>query len=172
MDRAGLIALAVTSVIFSSCAQAQTYEGHFYGGAQYSYMTVDRGAVNNARLNGYTLRGGAVLHQLFSVEVRAGQALGDDSYRDIKVENDFYYGGYLLMTLPLEGPVTPYGIGGYGYVENDFNGNTQRDDGASYGFGFDYAADSHLGLNLEYLRLADNDYTQQELISLGVTYHF
>lgn len=113
-----------------------------------------------------------VLHELVSAEVHVGKAFDDDSYRGVEVENDFHYGVYARLTPPLAGPVRPYLIGGYSYVENDFNGETLRDDGASYGGGFDLGMEEHISMSLEYLRLVDNDYGTQELIGLGLNYRF
>ena len=62
--------------------------------------------------------------------------------------------------------------GGYSYVENDFNGETLRDDGASYGGGFDLGMEENISMSLEYLRLVDNDFGSQELIGLGLNYRF
>ncbi|MCG8394652.1 MAG: porin family protein [Pseudomonadales bacterium] len=154
-------------VLAATIVQAQPYVG-----AQAGMMKIDRGQVSDATLTGLTLRGGLVLHELLSAEVRVGKAVGDDSYRNVDVENDFYYGAYARLTPPLAGPVQPYLIGGYSYVENDFNGNTLRDDGESYGGGFDLGMEEHLSMNLEYLRLVDNDFGTQELIGVGVNYAF
>ena len=57
-------------------------------------------------------------------------------------------------------------------MENDITATTQRDDGSSYGGGFDLGVGQHSTLNVEYLRLVDNDFGKQELIGLGVNYSF
>ena len=172
MGRFGIGRIATGTLLLSLAAGAQA---QFYGGAQFSHLTLSRGSVSNAQLSGITLRGGMVLvPQLFSAELRLGKAFGSDSDSDsgVKAKNDFYYGTLVRMTLPLGKPFTPYAVGGYGYVKTDLDGNTQRDDGGAYGLGVDYALPGKLSVNLEYLRLADNDYTKQELFSLGVNYHF
>ena len=153
-------------------AGAVAVQAEMYAGAQVNLMKIDRGAVSDAELTALTLRGGMVLHELVSAELRLGAGLSDDSYRNIDVENDFFYGAYARLTPPLEGPLQPYLIGGYGYVENEINGTTQRDDGSSYGGGFDLGVGQHSTLNVEYLRLVDNDFGKQELIGLGVNYSF
>lgn len=174
MSNPSLLACRITrgALSIGLLAGAMAVQAEMYAGAQASLMKVDRGAISDAQLGALTLRGGMVLHELVSAELRLGTGLSDDSYRNIDVENDFFYGAYARLTPPLEGPVQPYLIGGYSYVENDINGATQRDDGSSYGGGLDLGVGQHSTLNVEYLRLIDNDYGKQELIGLGVNYSF
>ena len=153
-------------------AGAVAVQAEMYAGAQVNLMKIDRGAVSDAQLSALTVRGGMVLHELVSAELRLGAGLSDDSYRNIDVENDFFYGAYARLTPPELKAVQPYLIGGYGYVENDINGTTQRDDGSSYGGGIDLGVGQHSTLNVEYLRLVDNDFGKQELIGLGLNYSF
>ena len=169
LKRSGIFrgTLAAGMLFAGTAAQAE-----FYTGAQVNMLNIDRGSVSNVTLTGLTLRGGMVLHELVSAEVHAGKAFDDDSYRGVEVENDFHYGVYARLTPPLAGPVRPYLIGGYSYVENDFNGETLRDDGASYGGGFDLGMEEHISMSLEYSRLVDNDFGTQELIGLGLNYKF
>ena len=159
--------LAAGMLLIGTAAQAE-----FYTGAQVSMLKIDRGAVSDIALTDLTLLGGMVLHELLSAEVHAGKAFNDDSYRGVEVENDFHYGVFARLTPPVAGPVRPYLLGGYGYVENDFNGETLRDDGAAYGGGFDLGLEEHMSMSLEYQRLVDNDHGTQELIGLGLNYRF
>ncbi|MED5433016.1 MAG: outer membrane beta-barrel protein [Pseudomonadota bacterium] len=144
----------------------------FYTGAQVSMLKIDRGNVSDVALTDLNVRGGLVLHELLSAEVHAGKGFGDDSYQGVEVENDFHYGVYARLTPPVAGPIRPYLLGGYGYVENDFNGETLRDDGTSFGGGFDLGLEEHMSMSLEYLRLVDNEFGKQELIGLGLNYRF
>ena len=82
---------------------AVAVQAEMYAGAQVNLMKIDRGAVSDAELTALTLRGGMVLHELVSAELRLGAGLSDDSYRNIDVENDFFYGAYARLTPPLEG---------------------------------------------------------------------
>ncbi len=57
-------------------------------------------------------------------------------------------------------------------MASESNGTAQRDDGSSCGGGFALGVGQHSTLNVEYLRLVDNDFGKQELIGLGVNYSF
>ena len=161
------VAGAVSALILPGAVQAETYLG-----AQANMMRIDRGAVSDAELTGLTLRAGMVFHELVSGEVRLGKAPDEDTYRGITVENDVYYGVYARLTPPVPWAVAPYLVGGYSYVENEFDDEMVRDDGAGFGGGVDMGVSDSMTVNLEYLRLIDNDFGKQELMGLGVSYFF
>lgn len=172
-NQSGLIyRVAYGALAVGLLTSAVVVQAEIYAGAQFNIMKIDRGAVSDAQFDALTLRGGMVLHELVSAELRLGTGISDDRYRNIEVENDFFYGVYARLTPPLEGSVQPYLIGGYGYAENDIHGATERDDGSSYGGGMEMGVGQHSTLNVEYLRLVDNAYGKQELIGIGINYAF
>lgn len=162
----GLLIIGL-ALLANGTAQAETYVG-----AQANMMRVDRGSLQNAELTGVVFRGGVVMHALLSAEVRIGKGFGDDKVDGITLENDYFYGAYARLTPPVPWPVAPYLIGGYSYVENEVNDSMQRDDGMGYGGGFDMGVSDSVSINLEYLRLVNNDYGKQELIGLGANFFF
>ncbi|MBZ2188216.1 porin family protein [Alcanivorax sp. JB21] len=142
-----------------------------YAGIQYGYTDFERGNVSTS-LDVLVVRGGMRFTELLSAEARVSTGIGSGSDSGVKVENRYNYGAYGVVTLPLGNEFTPYAMGGYTYARSEIGGNRERDDGASYGAGVDWALDDMMSLNLEVLRTVRNDFTKQTVVGLGVKYHF
>lgn len=163
------ILAAVVAAGVSSFANAEMAP---YFGVQYGFLDFDRGAVDGAALDAFTVRGGLDINELIAAEARVGLGLSDDTRRGIKAEMNYHYGVYAVINLPTGSHIDPYLLGGYSYVDSTVNRNDYSDDGLAYGAGLKWFMNDQSALTLEYLKVADNDYTKQNLISLGILYHF
>lgn len=164
--------MALMLGVSGAAAADSMWQPQPYAGVQYGYLDYDRGNLKGQDLDVLSLRGGVQLNSLLSAEVRGGAGLFSQRYHGEKTRINFHYGLYVRLTLPNSSPFTPYLLGGYAYSDSQAAGRHQRDDGGSYGGGVSYALDSRVDLNLELLRLADNDHTRQNALTLGATYRF
>lgn len=162
----------LAAVVVAGVSSLATAEMAPYFGVQYGYLDFDRGAVDGAALDAFTLRGGLDINELIAAEARVGLGLSDDTRQGIKTEMNYHYGVYAVINLPTRTQLDPYLLGGYSYVDSTVNGSDYSDDGLAYGAGLKWAMNDESALTLEYLKVADNDYTKQNLISLGILYHF
>ena len=117
---------------------------------------------------------GVKFNKYISIEARVS---------DVSIEKDFsttkYYGISLKPTYEINDKITAYLTLGYGKVEAEGAGLNNYDtlliDGFSFGGGVDYSLSSHWSVwgdwqNLLYKVTVFN--TSNNLLSLGVTYHF
>lgn len=142
-----------------------------YAGIQYGYTDFKRGDASTS-LDSLVVRGGMRFTELLSAEARVSTGIGSGSDDGVKIKNRYNYGAYGVVTLPLGNEFTPYAIGGYTYARSEIGNSRQRDDGASYGAGVDWALDDMMSLNVEVMRTVRNDFTKQTVVGLGVKYHF
>lgn len=143
----------------------------FYLGAQVNYINGDTGYgdVNPMALS---INGGYQLNPNIALEARIGVGVTDDTVIGVDVELDQYYAGYVVGSYPLSKEFSVYGMVGFSDVEITATANgrsaSASDDGISYGLGGVYNFNNNIGLNLEYVLLAEDINS----LNFGVTYKF
>lgn len=162
----------MAALVVAGASSFATAEMTPYFGVQYGYLDYDRGVVDGASLDAFTVRGGLDINELLAAEVRAGVGLVDDTRRGVEAEMNYHYGIYAVVNLPTGTRIDPYLLGGYSYVDSTVNRKDYSDDGLAYGAGMKWSMNDESALTLEYLKVADNDHTKQNLISVGILYHF
>lgn len=141
--------------------------GNFYVGAAYSYLDRDfteDGITESDSTDAGTLLAGYKFNDYIALEGR----YTDDF-------NDFSNWGVYAKPMYPVGPVSIYGLLGYG--QSDFG--DAKDDGFQWGGGLAYALTQNIGLFADYVQMVDeknydNTGTDVELygINAGVTYTF
>ena len=134
--------------------------GSFYVGAGYSYINADvNGTDHNS--DAVLLLAGYNFNQYFGVEARYA------GFTD-NLEN---YGIYAKPMYPV-GPVTLYGLIGYGEVASE----DESEAGFQWGLGANYAVTEQIGVFADYTNLYDDDFAGADAtvdsINVGMTYKF
>jgi len=138
--------------------------GSFYVGAGYSYMNMD---ANGTDHNGdaVLLLAGYNFNQYFGVEARYA------GFTDC-LEN---YGIYAKPMYPF-GPVTVYGLIGYGETSYDNGATDESESGFQWGLGANYAVTEQIGVFADYTNVYDDDFAgidaTVDSINVGMTYKF
>lgn len=141
--------------------------GSFYVGAGYSYMNMD--ALTEHDGDEVLLLAGYNFNQYFGVEARYA-GLTDC------LEN---YGIYAKPMYPF-GPLTVYGLVGYGEATYDNGVRDNSGDGFQWGLGANYAVTENIGVFVDYTNLYDDDEFDGNVasdvtvdsINVGMTYKF
>ena len=135
--------------------------GSFYVGAGYSYMNADVDGFADNDSDAVLLLAGYNFNQYFALEAR---------YAGI-TDNLENYGIYAKPMYPF-GPMSVYGLLGYGETSDDFDSES----GFQWGLGANYAVTEQIGVFADYTNLYDDDFAGVDAtvdsINVGMTYKF
>ena len=150
-------------------------------GADYSWLEFESEETRDTlKPRAAIIRGGLEFNRWLGVEARAGTGIRSDKRSvpggEARFDLDRLIGGYVTLSLPVDGAARPYLIGGFtearGEATGDFNGvqfsDTETTDDNSWGAGIALNLTDTLAINAEYMEYLDNSDGELSSISLGV----
>jgi OOP family OmpA-OmpF porin len=169
----GLIAVAWLMVMNASFASEQ--DGQWYVGVLGTYMKADSGRQLDNGFAGFKLVGGRALSERWNLELEVGlhELSGKAAGPDTDFSSLLLNGMYLWNR---SNSLTPYVLGGFGYLETDASGAIDKDVQLQVGPGLLWDMGERFTLRAELLgRWAETDQGSAPLdilLNVGVQYAF
>jgi hypothetical protein len=175
-----LIMCVLSAAVISTASFAQTsFTPPSYGAATYSSIKDD-----DVSLGAIGVKIGAFANENASFELRGQFGAKDDTIHSsgitIDIEVDTVFGAYGRFGGFLTPTVYPYAILGYTMLDYNVKGtdgtSSASFDGdfssASFGFGVDIYANKTTAINLEYMRLIDDQDAKLKALTIGASFSF
>jgi len=148
-----------------------------YIGLNYSqYELTNSSTTSTLKPTGATVRAGIDFTSFLALEGRAGVGVNSDERGPAEFDLDRLYGGYLKLSVPIAGVLSPYAIAGYSEVRGKASvlgvSATETYSDESYGVGVDASVAGVIGLNVEYMRYLDENNSELNAVSVGVRSSF
>lgn len=174
----GRLLAAGAVLLASNIALAQGYGGLGYSsaGADVDGVDFDLGVLYG--------RIGSQVDENISAEFRVGVGTSDDTIRgsggEATLQLDKFFGAYFRGSLPLNDVVKPYVILGFTNIDVEVSYDTflgsgsesDSDTDVSYGVGIDFQLDNQLIMNVEYMKIYDDEEWDVSGLALGVAFRF
>ncbi|MCL2916464.1 porin family protein [Shewanella corallii] len=165
----------ITTAAAAMMLMAPSVFANGYLGGQFNYVDAETGS-GGVRLPGVSFLTGYQYNDYLGLEARIGVGVGDDSNTangtKVEYELDYYYGGYLVGTVPLTESFDLYALAGYAKAEATVkaNGTSVKGDDSkfSYGGGLKWNANRNWTFSAEYLMLVED----MDSVNVGITYRF
>lgn len=165
--------LAITISLCSFAFVPLAAQASGYLGVNYTHTN---GKYLKLKTEDLTVRLGGNITNYFATELRLATTVGKDSVGNGGDYGfDYRVGGYVKLAAPL-GAFRPYLVGGHTWNHESISGahgsgNSANTDDWSYGLGLDLNATETIGINVEYMRLLDED-RRIDAYSAGAYYRF
>ncbi|EGR0213697.1 outer membrane beta-barrel protein [Vibrio parahaemolyticus] len=176
----GNVLLAILALSFTGVSQGKQYnnvsefEPFGYLGIGYQYADAD---INLGSLGSYSLNNslfgamfGYRFHQNFGVEVRGYGSVSDDELYGISLEVERNFALLAKGLVPLGENVDLYGLLGYGKITASADGASESDEDLQYGIGFAFNKGTPLELQIEWMKLYDDNGLDLSGINLNIVY--
>lgn len=109
-------------------------------------------------------------HQNFGVEVRGYGSVSDDELYGISLEVERNFALLAKGLVPLGENVDLYGLLGYGKITASADGASESDEDLQYGIGFAFNKGTPLELQIEWMKLYDDNGLDLSGINLNIVY--
>lgn len=179
------VVLGLSLPMFASAALASEndkYEWEMEFGTPYLGLSFNQNRLDtpyDVDLNSIMLRGGMQFNDYFAAELRVAGGLNDEDTITGTSSLDSHYGFYAKAAAPFglgfsdNAPtLAPYLVIGISEARLDYNDESLKQSGFSYGLGFDFTVVEDWIVSAEYLRLIDTNDIYIETFSFGLTYKF
>ncbi|EJE4162538.1 outer membrane beta-barrel protein [Vibrio parahaemolyticus] len=176
----GNVLLAILALSFTSVSQGKQYNnvsefepfGYLGIGYQYADADINLGSLGSYSLNNSLLGAmfGYRFHQNFGVEVRGYGSVSDDELYGISLEVERNFALLAKGLVPLGENVDLYGLLGYGKITASADGASESDEDLQYGIGFAFNKGTPLELQIEWMKLYDDNGLDLSGINLNIVY--
>lgn len=149
--------------------------GSVYAGLNYNFVAIDDGW-DQLSVETVSARIGAQPNPYFGIEGRFSFSADDDRLAGVDYALDNAIGGYAVLNLANNSPLTPYFLFGVASIEIEANSSlgttSEQDSDFSFGAGLDVEVAPGVSGNIEYLQYYNDGTTIVDGMGLGMTFRF